>query len=236
MPNLYRNLIGRFNSRRGIPGTVTELYFKVKKYLPGIPNIVEAGAHMGYDTYGLARIWPNATVYAFEPVPNLYNALCERTRYLKNVKTYNLALGNENGNLEMHISGGGSTASSSILKPAGHLEDFPSVTFENKINVPVMRLSDWASAENVSTIDLLWLDMQGFEVYALQGLGELLGNVKVIYTELCRKELYSGMFTQEAYIEYLDKSGFELVSLSGNGEINDGIFVHRTRLDRKNTG
>ncbi|HMG93403.1 MAG TPA: FkbM family methyltransferase [Chryseolinea sp.] len=234
MSNFYKNLVERINSYKRIPASVTELYLNVKKYLPKNPNILEAGAHMGYDTYGLARIWSAGRVYAFEPVPDLYAELRERTRNLKNVKTFKLALGNENRNLEMYVSGGGSTASSSILKPRDHLEVFPAVTFDNKISVQVKKVSDWAKSENISVIDLFWLDMQGFEVYALQGAGDLLRNVKVIYTELCRNELYSGMFTKESYIEFLDKSGFDLISLTGDGEISDGIFVNKIILNKGN--
>jgi FkbM family methyltransferase len=233
MSNFYKNLIARINSHKRIPTPVTELYFNVKKYLPKNPNILEAGAHMGYDTYGLARIWSAGNVYAFEPVPNLYGELTKRTRNLKNVKTYNLALGNENGNLEMFVSAGDSSASSSILKPKDHLEKFPSVTFDNKISVQVKKISDWAKSENIITIDLLWLDMQGFEVYALEGAGDLLRKVKVIYTELCSEELYSGMFTKESYIEFLDKSGFDLISVTGDGEINDGIFVNKNHPQQR---
>jgi len=235
MLTTYRNLIKRINAHKKIPVSVTELYLKVKKYLPKNPKILEAGAHMGYDTYGLAKIWSKSKVYAFEPVPSLYMELRERTKMLENVMTYNFALGNENGNLDIHISGGSSTASSSVLMPTVHMEMFPSVTFDNRISVPIKKVSDWAKTESISVIDLLWLDMQGFEVYALQGFGELLPKVRVIYTELCRKELYSGMFTQDAYIEFLGKSGFELISLTGDGEINDGIFVNRSILERKSS-
>ncbi len=131
MRNLYYKLQARINSYKKIPLPVTELYQKIKRYLPVNPFILEAGAHMGFDTYGLAQIWPKGIVCAFEPVPDVYDSLVERVKGLKNVKTYNLALGRNNGNVDMYVSGGNSTASSSILKPTAHLDVFPSVTFEN---------------------------------------------------------------------------------------------------------
>lgn len=231
MRNLYHQLIGRLNSRRKIPFSVTELYFKIRKYLPRDPIILEAGAHMGFDTYGLARVWSKGFVYAFEPVPDVYNNLVDRLTGLGNVKTYNLALGKDNGTIEMYISGGVSTASSSILKPTAHLDLFPKVTFENKTTVPIRRLKDWAVEEGVLEIDLLWLDMQGYEVYALEGAGDLLRNVSVIYTELCKTELYSGLTTQDDYIAFLEKLGFNLLSLTGDGEVNEGVFVNRKAID-----
>jgi FkbM family methyltransferase len=232
MASLYIKILSRLNARKGIPASVTELYHRIKKYLPSDPVIIEAGAHMGFDTYGLARIWPKATIHAFEPVPSVYDSLVARLNGLKNAKTYNVALGKENGTVEMYVSGGDSTASSSILKPTVHLEMFPSVTFSSKATVPLRTLRDWAKEEKVPRIDLLWLDMQGYEVYALEGAGDILNNVSVIYTELCRSELYSGLVTQEEYIKFLESLSFELIELSGNGEVSEGIFVNRNKVSR----
>jgi hypothetical protein len=74
--------------------------------------------------------------------------------------------------------------------------------------------------------------MQGYEVYALEGAGDILNNVSVIYTELCRSELYSGLVTQEEYIKFLESLSFELIELSGNGEVSEGIFVNRNKVSR----
>ncbi|HLA58616.1 MAG TPA: FkbM family methyltransferase [Puia sp.] len=211
---------------------VTELYWKIKRYLPENPIILEAGAHMGFDTYGLSQIWPKGVIHAFEPIPEMYDSLVDRLKGVKNVKTYNVALGRDNGNIEMYVSGGNSTASSSILKPASHLELFPSVTFESKIIVPVNKLSDWAEQEGITRLDLLWLDMQGYEVYALEGAGHLLKDVSVIYTELCKNELYSGLITQDLYIEFLAGLDFELVEVTGDGEVGEGIFISRSALQK----
>jgi FkbM family methyltransferase len=234
MFSVYKRMLARINLKRGIPLAVTELYLEVKKYLPERPVILEAGAHMGFDTYGLARIWPKAEIHAFEPVPNVYNDLVERLKECKNVKMYNLALGSENGTTEMHVSSGGSTASSSILKPSAHLTLFPSVTFENKIVVPLKRLDHWAKDQNLSIIDMIWLDMQGYEVYALKGSGALLKNVSVIYTELCKSELYSGLVTQDDYIKFLGSVGFELISISGDEEVKEGVFVNKKAIAGRN--
>lgn len=233
MSGIYHKLVARINSRKGIPLTVTELYFKIAKHLPKKPVIIEAGAHMGFDTFGLAKIWPNGIIHAFEPVPDVFATLVERVKNFKNVKTYNVALGKENGTIEMYVSGGTSTASSSILKPTAHLNLFPSVTFDDKIVVPLKKLSDLALEVKIDTIDLLWLDMQGYEVYALEGAGKLLQDVSVIYTELCRSELYSGLVTQNTYIEFLKGAGFELVSLTGDGEVSEGIFINNNAIKKR---
>ncbi len=94
------------------------------------------------------------------------------------------------------------------------------------------KLSDWAAKEQISRLDLLWLDMQGYEVYALEGAGNLLEEVSVIYTELCKNELYSGLITEDSYIEFLAGLGFELIEIKGNGEVSEGIFLNRAALQK----
>jgi len=183
---------------------------------------------MGYDTLGLSKIWSRGLICAFEPVPILYKALCARVMSQANVKTYNLALGEKDTNISMYVSDGESNASSSILKPSKHIELFPGVSFDNTISVRMKSIQTWAQEERITSIDLMWLDMQGYEVNALRGMGTLLKQVRVIYTELCRDELYQGLTTREAYIDFLKTSGFELISvLEEDALVSDGIFVNR---------
>jgi FkbM family methyltransferase len=226
------NLLSRFsakvNAYRNIPRSVSELHHSVKRFLPKNPILIEAGSHMGYDTLGLSKIWPLGFIYGFEPIPALYEALSERIKLQKNVKIYNLALGEADTTVEMYVSDGQSSASSSVLKPTKHIDLFPGVSFTDKISVKMIKIQTWAQAEGVKSIDLMWLDMQGYEVKALRGMADLLNGVKVIYTELCRDELYQGLVTREAYIHFLETKGFELISkLNENDLVSDGIFVNR---------
>ena len=214
------------NSYKGIPKSVTELYFSVQRFLPKNPKIIEAGAHLGYDTLGLSKIWPNSMIYAFEPIPYLYNDLAKRLNGKKNVRLFNLALGEKNASVEMYISSGESSGSSSILKPSKHLEMFPDVVFESRKLVQMKTLNQWAKEENVPRIDLMWLDMQGYEVNALKGAGDFIKSVSIIYTELCKSELYEGLCTKDNYISFLNNLGFKLIEVCGDGEVSEGVFIN----------
>jgi FkbM family methyltransferase len=231
--NLYQKLIAKIYSRQGIPMPVIELYFFVKKFLPADPIILEAGAHMGFDTIGLSRIWPKAKILAIEPVPNVYEDLVKRVGKLSNVKTLQLALGEKNGVAEMFVSSGDSTASSSILAPTIHLEMFPSVNFNHKIEVPITRLDDLAAHHEIPAIDLMWLDMQGYEPQALEGAGNCLSGVSVIYTELCKSELYAGMMTQNHFIQFLEQNGFKLIWVTHDDEVNEGVFINPEAIAKR---
>ena len=43
------------------------------RFIPADAVIVEAGAHRGFDTVQFARLWPEGTIHAFEPVPEKYD-------------------------------------------------------------------------------------------------------------------------------------------------------------------
>ena len=108
------------------------------------------------------------------------------------------------------------------------MELFPSVSFDHTVEAPMCTLKSWSLKENIYAIDMLWLDMQGYEVNALKGAGDLLKSVKVIYTELCTDELYQGLTKSSEYISFLNANNFELIYRTHeNQSISEGIFVNK---------
>ncbi|MDR3695465.1 FkbM family methyltransferase [Mucilaginibacter sp.] len=172
--------------------------------------ILEAGAHDGNDTKRLAALTKNK-VFAFEPVPFLFGLLKRNTNGLKNVFAFDIALADKNTTLPMYISSGGSDASSSLLKPAAHLDKNPEVVFDEKINVKALTLDDWAALQHVTNIDFMWLDMQGYEFNMLKASKIIFPTIKVLYTEVSTTELYLSQVLYSEYKEWLLNSGFDLI-------------------------
>lgn len=184
---------------------------KLVKYLPKNPIILEAGAYNGADTLDFCRVWPEATVYAFEPVPTVFQRLKENTAQHQQVKLFQEALGPRTGTIQMHISSGASAGSSSILTPKLHLKYHPDVEFKEDILVNVITLQDWGEREQVKKIDFLWLDLQGAELQVLQAAGELLNTVSVIHTEVSFGEIYENGADYSELKTWLEQAGFELI-------------------------
>lgn len=183
----------------------------LRKYLPANPIIVDCGAHVGSDSIELCRIFPNSQIHAFEPVPDIFNRLINNTSKYKNIKCYPYALGENSGQSEMFVSSGNSDASSSLLKPTGHLLNHPSVYFDNTIKVNVFTLDEWAKNNSINNIDFLWLDMQGYELKMLQQSKVILDTVKLIYTEVSVKESYAGSPMYSELKNWLEGRGFKVV-------------------------
>lgn len=206
---MLRDLKGRVVRRLG--GGPFGLLAGLRARLGDCPEIVEAGAHSGLDTVCLSRLFRDGTVHAFEPVPELFAKLRKRTAGLANVRSYNCALDARSGEATLHLSGGSSDGSSSLLRPSGHLEFHPRVTFAASLQVPCVSLDDWARENGIAKVDLLWLDLQGLEFDVLSASSLVLPTVKVIYTEVSQKEMYEGSRLYPEYRSWLVARGFAVI-------------------------
>jgi FkbM family methyltransferase len=184
----------------------------LRERLGDCPTIVEAGAHSGLDTLSLSKVFSRGTVHAFEPVPELFAKLTKRTRGIVNVRAYNCALGASSGEATLHVSGGRSDGSSSLLRPSGHIRIHPRVTFAASLRVPCVSLDDWARQSGIAKVDFLWLDLQGLERDVLAASTLVLPTVDAIYSEVSLTEMYEGSCLYPDYRLWLEGQGFAVVA------------------------
>src|ERR1035437_2936891 len=78
-------------------------FFQFRSLVPENTTILDIGANIGNMTVHLARSIKNSTVYSFEPMPNNIEAFKRIVNYfkLKNVRLFEIALGNTEGEVEM---------------------------------------------------------------------------------------------------------------------------------------
>lgn len=182
----------------------------IKKYLPKEPIIVDCGAHNGADSIELAKIFPNAKIYCFEPVPAIFNNLRKATKKYLNIECFQIALSDCDGEAKFFISSGDSDASSSLMFPTGHKSTHPGVIFDEGITVNCLTLDSWAKKTNLNRIDFLWLDMQGYELKMLKASSEILNTVKLIFTEVSLISTYEGVALYPEYRLWLESIGFKV--------------------------
>jgi FkbM family methyltransferase len=208
----WSKLIGLARVAFGRPdrhGTISKDLFRA--FLPSDPVIVEAGAHIGTDTLEMSRLWPKGHIHAFEPLPDLYRSLVARAGRRPNVTCYPLALGDRVGTAGMFVSGGASNGSSSLLKPTGHLQEHPDVSFGQTTPVSVTTLDAWATSNGIQRTDLLWLDMQGGELRALEAAPRLLATARLVYMEVSLVELYAGGPLYPEVRQWMERRGFRVL-------------------------
>ncbi|MGY8684409.1 FkbM family methyltransferase [Bradyrhizobium sp. UFLA05-153] len=180
------------------------------------PVILDIGSYDGTDTRRFLQLCPEARFYCFEPDPRAVLRFKKNTQDLNNVKLFEVAISDRNGQIEFHPSNGDGEAegwdlSGSIRRPKNHLAEYDWVRFDQPISVETRRLDDWSSEANVNKIDLIWMDVQGAEADVIAGGGRTLSNTRFIYTEYSDRELYEGQLSLQAILELLPS--FEVVTL-----------------------
>jgi FkbM family methyltransferase len=192
------------------------LFHILKELLPHNPTIIEGGAFIGNDTLRMARNWPDGTIYAFEPIPEIFRHLYHNTKGYHNIYPIQLALGNHDGpslfwpaqNPKKNES---PSQAGSLLPPKERLT-WSETTFHEPIEIPTVTLASWVTEQEIDEIDFLWLDLQGYELPVMQASEEIIRQIPLIYTEVHFVEAYQG---QAQYLElkkWLESIGFTMIA------------------------
>jgi hypothetical protein len=138
-------------------------------------------------------------------------------------------LSDKTGVSNMYVSSGSYDGSSSLLHPKEHLEDHPDVLFNDVLQVNTTSLDDWASQRNINKIDLLWLDMQGYEHQMLKASETIFPQVKVLHTEVSTRETYENVVRYEELKSWLEVKGFVEVykALPESADMGNVLFVRK---------
>src|SRR5262249_17198935 len=128
----------------------------------------------------------------------------------------NVALGAEDGELEMNIYAG--SVFNSFLKPAENGTDrFRDNTQIVRVEkVPVRRLEvvvDEILAARPSASIFLKMDTQGYDLQVVRGGGRRLESTRALRSELPARATYAGMPTPPESLSELDRLGFEITGI-----------------------
>jgi len=204
----------------------------LETYVPEVKTIIEAGACDCADSLVMVTDHPQAHVYAFECNPETI-ALCRKVDS-EQITLIEKAVSDIDGELTFYpidtkltvtTHKNGNPGASSLFK----VGDYPVEKYVQKeIKVESVRLDTFMAQNNVSEVDLLWLDAQGAELQILRGLGSRLKDVKIIKTEVLFKPQYIGAPLFEEVEEWLDQNGFRFVRFLEKYEwFGDAVFVNK---------
>lgn len=128
------------------------------------PIIFDIGANVGNFTIASKIFYPGSTVYAFEPVPKTFSILESNLKAYSDVSIINAACGETNSKMPIYSSESESDRSSFDVDNLKNTKDV--VTTE----VDVLPLDSFIESKNISKIDLIKIDVEGFEFEVLKGL------------------------------------------------------------------
>lgn len=191
-----------------------------KKYNLKINGIIHIGAHYGEEDNVYDKLNVQKRIY-FEPLKSNYDILVKKTNS-KFCRYYNIALGNDEGEITMNLSSN-NNASASILKPKNHLQLHKNVKFNGEEKVKIKRLDTFNLDSNYNMINI---DVQGYELEVFKGGLETLKSIDYIMCEINRDEVYENCPHINELIEFLTPYGFKLVEENWAGrQWGDGFFI-----------
>lgn len=215
---------------------------ELDKYFDGQKDLVifEIGACEGEDTIKLRRKFPAATIYAFEPLPkNIQRMKRNYKQYaVDDINMYQMALSDRNGQAEFYVSSGHpenmpntnnwdyGNKSSSLLAPKEHKKIHKWVKFNQEIKVKTQRLDSFCQDQSINRIDFIFLDVQGAELMVLEGAGNLLKNVRMIWMEVEAVELYSGQPLKNDVETFMKSRGFKCIKDSVESVAGDQLYIN----------
>ena len=87
-------------------------------------TVLDIGANIGQFALAINAVLPEAQIYSFEPLPDCFEKLKEKQKYITNFTPINVGLGNQSGSLSFERSS--LDLASSFLKMTDvHKEAFP---------------------------------------------------------------------------------------------------------------
>jgi FkbM family methyltransferase len=179
----------------------------------GLDTIVDIGANRGQFALCARRLYPMAKIFSFEPLRGPAATYSRTFRDDPLAQLINKAIAAQECSVEMHVSQWDVSSSLLPLAQAQH-DNFPFTEVSRRETVSVDRLSNCISDSNVEGTALLKLDVQGYELSALQGCDNLLDRFNYVYVEASFIELYVGQALASDVIAYLFSKGFKLVCVA----------------------
>ena len=143
------------------------------------PNVIfDIGANVGQTADFYRNIFPDSSIYCFEPIPETFKKLNTHCANIDNVKCFNIAFGEKRETLNIHAYEGESSVLNSLTDEFQSEFDSESVA-RKSVRIEVDTLDHFVHEHNIAEIDLLKIDTEGFEVFVLKGGAELIASGKI---------------------------------------------------------
>ena len=174
------------------------------KYDMKINGILHIGAHnceelSAYNKYGI----PNNKIIWIEANPEIYkkNVNVDSSRIIKNF----VCCHKDEGVSILNIANNGQ--SSSILELGSHKQSYPSIKYINHVEVQNKRIDTMYKEEKYSKdfANFLNIDIQGAELLALKGMGDIINYFDYVYLEVNKGYVYKDC----ALVDEIDKYLFD---------------------------
>ena len=197
---LYRKVYFSFKNRKD----AHHLRLIERLIKPG-NNILDIGANIGFFTKYLSeKTGSSGHVYSFEPDETNFQHLRNELEGILNVTLIKKAVASDSGTLTLYTS---------TLLNVDHRTYVPE-NYSGKISVEKISIDEFVGGR--FSIDLIKLDIQGFEMEALKGMKHTLEKNKdvVVFAELWEYGLQKAGSSAKAVYNFLTELGFNIYEVN----------------------
>lgn len=144
----------------------------IRRFLQPDGNLLDVGSHNGSVALFASKIASKGSVIAFEPVAELFQLLQENKQlnHANNLKLVNMALGAKEGNVSINVNH--NNRGSSSIHNTGH------EIYAEKEQVVVDTLDNQVAQAGLLRVNIIKIDVEGFELEVLNGAKETLQRFK----------------------------------------------------------
>lgn len=175
-------------------------------YLKEGDAVIDIGSNIGTVTLqSSVKVGSSGKVYSIEPNPKIFDFLLDNIRFNNkdNIKTFNTALGDSDG--EIYFSDKISDVVNTIIQNG------------SGIKVKITTLDKLFPKDDV--IDLLKIDVQGYDKFVFLGSKNILKKTKCVHFPVIREHYQNFGYDYKEIFEFLKNSGFELYGFSQDRKI-----------------
>jgi FkbM family methyltransferase len=179
-----------------------------------IKGVIHIGAHHAEEINSYIRNGIYDVIW-IEANPSNSDIVSQKISSFPRMSSYCFAAGSKSHcAATLHIANNGQ--SSSILDLGSHQFHHPEVNYVNSIDCQLLTIDDFVSSYgiNLSLFNMMNLDIQGYELEALNGAIDTLSSIDFIYTEVNTEEVYKNVPLLSEVVSFLKPLGFSLVAKS----------------------
>jgi FkbM family methyltransferase len=200
-----------------------------------IRTIFDVGGNFGQTALRFAAAFPAATIFSFEPVVTSFERLVHSTRDNERIQAFNIGMGECAGTATMRLTH--SAGSNSIVRVDSAI---------GTADVSIDTVDGFADRHTTGTIDLLKIDVEGYELQVLSGASQRLseGRIRFVFAECVFSPSSETPHTSFFDVHrVLDEAGFCFVTYYAEGfnlrlgcALGNVLYALRSTLPRHAPG
>lgn len=194
-----------------------------KSIIDKIDAIIDVGANQGQFAFMAHTVWPELPVYSFEPDPECFTRLSKCfEKFNISGQAFNLAMGATSGRMELQRYA--DNVNNSFLT---RVQD---EAVCEKVTVSCTMLDEVGLALPAFSAGLLKLDVQGFELFVLEGAKNFLKRCRYVLVEVAFSSAYAGGAHADEVMLALRNHGFECIQFLDVLRDDAGRFLEADML------